>query len=137
MTPCTTENENNLKNNMDKKIIYSNCKICFPKNIKRFSNQKTIFSFGCNKTNFFDIPLSSSYNINMDNQNNNQEEKKNVNDCSLEEIENDFNSLKSKSQNLKASHELIDLILMPKKYSTIKYERPSNPFYKNFKDELL
>ena len=137
MTPCTTENENNLKNNMDKKIIYSNCKICFPKNIKRFSNQKTIFSFGCNKTNFFDIPLSSSYNINIDNQNNNQEEKKNVNDCSLEEIENDFNSLKSKSQNLKASHELIDLILMPKKYSSINYERASNTFYKNFKDELL
>ena len=137
MTPCTTENEINLKNNMDKKIIYSNCKICFPKIIKRCSNQKNVFSFGCNKINFFDIPLSNSYNMNIGIQNNNQEEKKDVNECSLEEIETDFNLLKSKSQNLKASHELIDLILMPKKYSSIKYERPSNPFYKNFKDESL
>jgi len=136
MTPSTTENENNLKNNMDNKIIYSNCKISFPKFIKRCPNQKNVFSFGCNKINCFDIPLSNSFNPNLMCQNK-QEEKKNVNDCSLEEIENDFNVLKSKSQNLQASHELIDLILMPKKYSSIKIERPSNNIYKNFGNEFL
>ena len=101
MTPNKTENEINIKNNMDKKIIYSNCEPCTPIIIKRYTNHKNIFFNGVNNFNFNNFSLSNSFNPNFNFQKNKNEEKKDVNECSLEEIENDFNLLKAKSQNPK------------------------------------
>jgi len=137
MTPSKTEKEINIKNNMDKKIIYSNCEPCTPIIIKRFTNHKNIFFNGANDFNFNSFSLSNSFNPNFNFQKNKNEEKKDVNECSLEEIENDFNLLKAKSQNFENKNELIELLLTPNVRSRSEnlYERPKNPFYKNFKEE--
>ena len=45
MTPNKTENEINIKNNMDKKIIYSNCEPCTPIIIKRYTNMIMMMEF--------------------------------------------------------------------------------------------
>jgi len=141
MTP--TKTENNIKNNMDKKIIYSNCKPCSPIIIKRYSNQKNIFFSDINEVNFNNFSISNSFNPNFNTQKNKEEEKKDVNECSLEEIENDFNLLKAKSQNFENKNELIELLLKPNPNPRSRseneklFERPKNPFYKNFKDEYI
>ena len=137
MTPNKTENEINIKNNMDKKIIYSNCEPCTPIIIKRYTNHKNIFFNGVNNFNFNNFSLSNSFNPNFNFQKNKNEEKKDVNECSLEEIENDFNLLKAKSQNFENKNELIELLLTPRSRSENEklYERPKNPFFKNFKEE--
>ncbi len=139
MTPNKTENEINIKNNMDKKIIYSNCEPCTPIIIKRYTNHKNIFFNGVNNFNFNNFSLSNSFNPNFNFQKNKNEEKKDVNECSLEEIENDFNLLKAKSQNFENKNELIELLLSPNVRSLSEneklYERPKNPFFKNFKEE--
>ena len=62
MTPNKTENEINIKNNMDKKIIYSNCEPCTPIIIKRYTNHKNIFFNGVNNFNFNNFSLSNSFN---------------------------------------------------------------------------
>jgi hypothetical protein len=137
MTPNKTENEINIKNNMDKKIIYSNCEPCTPIIIKRYTNHKNIFFNGVNNFNFNNFSLSNSFNPNFNFQKNKNEEKKDVNECSLEEIENDFNLLKAKSQNFENKNELIELLLTPRSRSENEklYERPKNPFFKNFKED--
>lgn len=137
MTPSKTEKEINIKNNMDKKIIYSNCEPCTPIIIKRYTNHKNIFFNGVNDFNFNNFSLSNSFNPNFNFQKNKNEEKKDVNECSLEEIENDFNLLKAKSQNFENKNELIELLLTPNVRSRSEnlYERPKNPIYKNFKEE--
>ena len=74
------------------------------------------------------------------------EEKKknfslNLDLITLEEIENDFKLLKSKSEEIAVQKELVHLILKTENESfsedycgTIqKIKRPHNPFYKNFK----
>ena len=137
MTPNKTENEINIKNNMDKKIIYSNCEPCTPIIIKRYTNHKNIFFNGVNNFNFNNFSLSNSFNPNFNFQKNKNEEKKDVNECSLEEIENDFNLLKAKSQNFENKNELMELLLTPRSRSENEklYERPKNPFFKNFKED--
>ena len=139
MTPSKTEKEINIKNNMDKKIIYSNCEPCTPIIIKRYTNHKNIFFNRVNDFNFNNFSLSNSFNPNFNFQKNKNEEKKDVNECSLEEIENDFNLLKAKSQNFENKNELIELLLSPNVRSLSEneklYERPKNPFFKNFKEE--
>jgi hypothetical protein len=137
MTPNKTENEINIKNNMDKKIIYSNCEPCTPIIIKRYTNHKNILFNSVNNFNFNNFSLSNSFNPNFNFQKNKNEEKKDVNECSLEEIENDFNLLKAKSQNFENKNELIELLLTPRSRSENEklYERPKNPFFKNFKEE--
>ena len=137
MTSNKTEKEINIKNNMDKKIIYSNCEPCTPIIIKRYTNHKNIFFNGVNNFNFNNFSLSNSFNPNFNFQKNKNEEKKDVNECSLEEIENDFNLLKAKSQNFENKNELIELLLTPRSRSENEklYERPKNPFFKNFKEE--
>ena len=137
MTSNKTEKEINIKNNMDKKIIYSNCEPCTPIIIKRYSNHKNIFFNGVNNFNFNNFSLSNSFNPNFNFQKNKNEEKKDVNECSLEEIENDFNLLKAKSQNFENKNELIELLLTPRSRSENEklYERPKNPFFKNFKED--
>jgi hypothetical protein len=139
MTPNKTEKEINIKNNMDKKIIYSNCEPCTPIIIKRYTNHKNILFNSVNNFNFNNFSLSNSFNPNFNFQKNKNEEKKDVNECSLEEIENDFNLLKAKSQNFENKNELIELLLSPNVRSLSEneklYERPKNPFFKNFKEE--
>ena len=137
MTPSKTEKEINIKNNMDKKIIYSNCEPCTPIIIKRYTNHKNIFFNRVNDFNFNNFSLSNSFNPNFNFQKNKNEEKKDVNECSLEEIENDFNLLKAKSQNFENKNELIELLLTPNISSRSEnlYERQKNPFFKNFKEE--
>ena len=139
MTSNKTEKEINIKNNMDKKIIYSNCEPCTPINIKRYTNHKNILFNSVNNFNFNNFSLSNSFNPNFNFQKNKNEEKKDVNECSLEEIENDFNLLKAKSQNFENKNELIELLLSPNVRSLSEneklYERPKNPFFKNFKEE--
>ena len=137
MTSNKTEKEINIKNNMDKKIIYSNCEPCTPIIIKRYTNHKNIFFNGVNNFNFNNFSLSNSFNPNFNFQKNKNEEKKDVNECSLEEIENDFNLLKAKSQNFENKNELIELLLTPisRKKKKKLYERPKNPFFKNFKED--
>ena len=139
MTPSKTEKEINIKNNMDKKIIYSNCEPCTPIIIKRYTNHKNILFNSVNNFNFNNFSLSNSFNPNFNFQKNKNEEKKDVNECSLEEIENDFNLLKAKSQNFENKNELIELLLSPNVRSLSEneklYERPKNPFFKNFKEE--
>ena len=137
MTPNKNENEINIKNNMDKKIIYSNCEPCTPIIIKRYTNHKNILFNSVNNFNFNNFSLSNSFNPNFNFQKNKNEEKKDVNECSLEEIENDFNLLKAKSQNFENKNELIELLLTPRSRSENEklYERPKNPFFKNFKEE--
>ncbi len=139
MTPNKTENEINIKNNMDKKIIYSNCEPCTPIIIKRYTNHKNILFNSVNNFNFNNFSLSNSFNPNFNFQKNKNEEKKDVNECSLEEIENDFNLLKAKSQNFENKNELIELLLSPNVRSLSEneklYERPKNPFFKNFKED--
>ena len=137
MTSNKTENEINIKNNMDKKIIYSNCEPCTPIIIKRYTNHKNILFNSVNNFNFNNFSLSNSFNPNFNFQKNKNEEKKDVNECSLEEIENDFNLLKAKSQNFENKNELIELLLTPRSRSENEklYERPKNPFFKNFKEE--
>ena len=137
MTPNKTENEINIKNNMDKKIIYSNCEPCTPIIIKRYTNHKNILFNSVNNFNFNNFSLSNSFNPNFNFQKNKNEEKKDVNECSLEEIENDFNLLKAKSQNFENKNELIELLLTPRSRSENEklYERPKNPFFKNFKED--
>lgn len=137
MTSNKTEKEINIKNNMDKKIIYSNCEPCTPIIIKRYTNHKNIFFNGVNNFNFNNFSLSNSFNPNFNFQKNKNEEKKDVNECSLEEIENDFNLLKAKSQNFENKNELIELLLTPRSRSENEklYERPKNPFFKNFKED--
>jgi hypothetical protein len=137
MTPSKTEKEINIKNNMDKKIIYSNCEPCTPIIIKRYTNHKNILFNSVNNFNFNNFSLSNSFNPNFNFQKNKNEEKKDVNECSLEEIENDFNLLKAKSQNFENKNELIELLLTPRSRSENEklYERPKNPFFKNFKED--
>ena len=139
MTPNKTEKEINIKNNMDKKIIYSNCEPCTPIIIKRYTNHKNILFNSVNNFNFNNFSLSNSFNPNFNFQKNKNEEKKDVNECSLEEIENDFNLLKAKSQNFENKNELIELLLSPNVRSLSEneklYERPKNPFFKNFKED--
>ena len=137
MTSNKTEKEINIKNNMDKKIIYSNCEPCTPIIIKRYTNHKNILFNNVNNFNFNNFSLSNSFNPNFNFQKNKNEEKKDVNECSLEEIENDFNLLKAKSQNFENKNELIELLLTPRSRSENEklYERPKNPFFKNFKEE--
>ena len=137
MTSNKTEKEINIKNNMDKKIIYSNCEPCTPIIIKRYTNHKNIFFNRVNDFNFNNFSLSNSFNPNFNFQKNKNEEKKDVNECSLEEIENDFNLLKAKSQNFENKNELIELLLTPRSRSENEklYERPKNPFFKNFKED--
>jgi hypothetical protein len=137
MTSNKTEKEINIKNNMDKKIIYSNCEPCTPIIIKRYTNHKNILFNSVNNFNFNNFSLSNSFNPNFNFQKNKNEEKKDVNECSLEEIENDFNLLKAKSQNFENKNELIELLLTPRSRSENEklYERPKNPFFKNFKEE--
>jgi hypothetical protein len=139
MTSNKTEKEINIKNNMDKKIIYSNCEPCTPIIIKRYTNHKNILFNSVNNFNFNNFSLSNSFNPNFNFQKNKNEEKKDVNECSLEEIENDFNLLKAKSQNFENKNELIELLLSPNVRSLSEneklYERPKNPFFKNFKEE--
>ena len=136
MTSNKTEKEINIKNNMDKKIIYSNCEPCTPIIIKRYTNHKNILFNSVNNFNFNNFSLSNSFNPNFNFQKNKNEEKKDVNECSLEEIENDFNLLKAKSQNFENKNELIELLLTPRSRSENEklYERPKNPFFKNFKE---
>ena len=139
MTSNKTEKEINIKNNMDKKIIYSNCEPCTPIIIKRYTNHKNILFNSVNNFNFNNFSLSNSFNPNFNFQKNKNEEKKDVNECSLEEIENDFNLLKAKSQNFENKNELIELLLSPNVRSLSEneklYERPKNPFFKNFKED--
>jgi hypothetical protein len=137
MTSNKTEKEINIKNNMDKKIIYSNCEPCTPIIIKRYTNHKNILFNSVNNFNFNNFSLSNSFNPNFNFQKNKNEEKKDVNECSLEEIENDFNLLKAKSQNFENKNELIELLLTPRSRSENEklYERPKNPFFKNFKED--
>ena len=137
MTSNNTEKEINIKNNMDKKIIYSNCEPCTPIIIKRYTNHKNILFNSVNNFNFNNFSLSNSFNPNFNFQKNKNEEKKDVNECSLEEIENDFNLLKAKSQNFENKNELIELLLTPRSRSENEklYERPKNPFFKNFKED--
>ena len=137
MTSNKTEKEINIKNNMDKKIIYSNCEPCTPIIIKRYTNHKNILFNSVNNFNFNNFSLSNSFNPNFNFQKNKNEEKKDVNECSLEEIENDFNLLKAKSQNFENKNELIELLLTPRSRSENEklYERKKNPFFKNFKEE--
>ena len=137
MTSNKTEKEINIKNNMDKKIIYSNCEPCTPIIIKRYTNHKNILFNSVNNFNFNNFSLSNSFNPNFNFQKNKNEEKKDVNECSLEEIENDFNLLKAKSQNFENKNELVELLLTPRSRSENEklYERPKNPFFKNFKED--
>ena len=59
MTSNKTEKEINIKNNMDKKIIYSNCEPCTPIIIKRYTNHKNILFNSVNNFNFNNFSLST------------------------------------------------------------------------------
>ena len=115
-----------------------------PKRIHKIQNNTP-----CNNNGLFNNrllkPKTSRTNNHHENKNNKIKNKQkklsfNLDLISLEEIENDFNDFKSKSEDIEVQKELITLLKKTNNNGNCnrrcinigKYKRPINPVYKNY-----
>ena len=120
-----------------------------PKRINKIQSNMSYFNNGLfSNRQFNQNKISRRHNHGKNNKNNYNNKKSekisfNLDLISLEEIENDFNEIKSKNEEIEVQKELLNLLRNANNHyknencpnNFRKFKRPKNPDYKNF--ELL
>ena len=116
-----------------------------PKRINKIQSNMSYFNNGhFSNRQFNQNKISRRYNHGKNNKNNNNRKTEkisfNLDLISLEEIENDFNEIKSKKEEIEVQKELLNLLRNANNHyknencpnNFRKFKRPKNPYYKNF-----
>ena len=116
-----------------------------PKRINKLHSNMSYFTNGhFSNRQFNQNKISRRHNHGKNNKNNNNTKPEkisfNLDLISLEEIENDFNEIKSKNEEIEVQKELLNLLRNANNHyknencpnNFRKFKRPKNPDYKNF-----